>query len=103
AFLHAVGTFQVLRTAPGRVPGFSTIIRALNDLTEPATGLRCIDAVRIDWRTLHMINLPARKMRTADLPPFAHAIRCQDKRTFSCTNQNSNFAHVFLLSDLMIR
>src|SRR5512133_2509284 len=98
AFLHAVGTFQVLRAAPGRVPLFSAIIRALNDLAEPSTGLRCINPVRIDRRTFYVINFPARKMRAADFPSFARAIRCQDERPFSCTNQNSNLAHILLLS-----
>src|SRR5262245_16883375 len=42
-------------------------------------------------------------MRTADFPSFARAICCQDERPFSCTNQNSNATHVFLLSVLMIR
>src|SRR4029450_7462982 len=86
AFLHAVGTFQFLRAAPGRVPFFSAVIRTLNDLTEPRAGLRCINSVRIDWRTFYVINFPARKVRTADLPSFASAIPCQDERPFSCTN-----------------
>src|SRR5947208_2722247 len=102
-FLHAIVTFQFLWTSSGRAPLFSAVIRALNDLAEPRAGLRCINSVWIDWRTFYVINFPARKMRTADFPSFARAIRRQDERSFSCTNQNSNFAHVFLLSDLMIR
>src|SRR5262245_39956498 len=94
---HPIRAFQVLRCASGRIPFFSAVIRTLNDLTEPPTGLRCINAVRIDRRTFYVINLPACKMRTADFPSFACAIRCQDKRSFSCTNQNSNFAHLFSL------
>src|SRR4029077_16256908 len=90
AFRHSVGTFQFLRAAPWGVPLFSAVIRALNDLAEPRAGLRCINSVRIDWRTFYMINFPARKMRTADFPSFAPAIRCQDESPFSCTNQNSN-------------
>src|SRR4030095_701100 len=86
AFLHAVGTFQFLRAAPGRVPLFSAVIRALNDLAEPPAGLRGINSIRIDRRTFYVINFPARKMRTADFPSFARAIRCQDERAFSCTN-----------------
>src|SRR6266566_9041679 len=85
-FRRAVVTFQFLRAAPGRVPLFSAVIRALNDLAEPPAGLRCINSVRIDWRTFYVINFPARKMRTADFPSFARAIRRQDERPFSCTN-----------------
>src|SRR5882757_6563307 len=86
AFRRAVGTFQILRAASGRVPFFSAVIRALNDLAEPRAGLRCINSARIDWRTFYVINLPSRKMRTADFPSLAGAIRCQDERPFSCTN-----------------
>src|SRR5262249_10871189 len=86
AFRHAIGTLQFLGGAPGSVPGFSAVIRALDDLAEPAACLRCINAIRIDRRTLHVINFPARKMRTADFPSFARAIRRKDERPFSCTN-----------------
>src|SRR4030095_13532631 len=90
AFLHAIGTFQVLRAAPGRVPLFSAVIGTLDDLAEPSTGLRCINPVWIDRRTFYVINFPACKMRAAHFPSFARAICCQDERPFSCTNQNSN-------------
>src|SRR4029450_8318486 len=86
AFRRSVGTFQFLRAAPRGVPLFSAVIRALNDLAEPPAGLRCINPVRIGWSTFSVINFPARKMRTADFPSFARAIRCQDERSFSCTN-----------------
>src|SRR6266496_5644152 len=102
AFLHAVGTFQFLRAAPGRIPFFSAVIRALNDLAEPPAGLRCINSVRINWRTLYVVNFPARKMRTADFPSFARAIRRQDERPFSCTNYYSYFAHSFFLTTCLI-
>src|SRR5437870_10297749 len=102
AFLHAIGTFQFLRAAPGRVPLLSAVIGTLDDLAEPSTGLRCINPVRIDRRTFYVINFPARKMRAADFPSFARAIRCQDERTFSCTNQYSYFAHSFFLTTCLI-
>src|SRR4030095_12734887 len=85
-FRRAIRAFQFLGAASRRVPSFSTVIGALNDLAEPRTGLRCVNAVRIDRRTLHMINLPTRKMRPANLPSFARTIRCQDERTFPCAD-----------------
>src|SRR5581483_3804128 len=85
-FRHAIRTLQFLRAAPRGVPRFSAVIRAWNDLAEPSTGLGRVNAVRIDWGSFHMINLPARKMRSANLPPFARAICRQDERTLSCTN-----------------
>ena len=44
-----------------------------------------------------MVKLPAREMRTADLPFVALAVRRQDERSFACTYQHSYFAHSFLL------
>src|ERR1044071_655588 len=91
-FGHAIRAFQFFRAASGRVPRFSAIIRALNDLAKPPASLRCVNTVRIDWRTLYVINFPTRKMRPADLPSFARTVRCQDERTFSCADQDSDFA-----------
>ena len=76
AFGHAIGAFQFLRATAGRIPSFPAVVRTLNDLSEPAARLRRVDAARINRRTFDMINLPARKMRTAHLPSFARAIRC---------------------------
>src|SRR5438876_6236835 len=41
------------------LPGLAAVIGALNDLPEPAAGLRGIDAIRIDGGALHVIDLPA--------------------------------------------
>src|SRR5712692_1500262 len=76
AFGRAIRAFQLVGAAAGRVPSLTAIIGALNDLTEPAAGLRRVNAIRINWRTFHVINLPTRKMRAADFPTFARAIRC---------------------------
>src|SRR6266478_5970771 len=96
-FLHTVRAFQFLGTTSGRVPGFSSVIGALNDLAKPRTGLRCVYSARIDRRTFHVINFPTRKMGPADFPTFARAIGCQDERALSCADQNSDCAHDFLL------
>jgi len=42
-----------------------------------ALGLRGVNPVRINRRTLHVINLPAGEVRAADLPAFAFAVRGQ--------------------------
>src|SRR6266513_5871378 len=36
-------------------------------------------------------------MRTANLPSFSRAIRCQDERALPCADQNSYVVHSFLL------
>src|SRR5437762_10040098 len=49
-FERAVRTFQFFGAAAGCVPGFAGVIRALNDLPKPTTGLRRIDSVGINRR-----------------------------------------------------
>src|SRR4051812_28033755 len=67
-FGKAVWPLQLLSTAAWAVPGLTSIIGTLNDLTEPGTGLRYIDPVRISRRTFEVINFPSGKMRSIDLP-----------------------------------
>src|SRR5580700_11522990 len=43
-----------------------------------------------------MINLPAGKMWTADIPAFALAVRRQDERALSCSHQHPHVAHMSL-------
>src|ERR1700730_11851659 len=88
AFGHALRSgCRLARRRPWLHPGFATVIGALNDLSEPGTGLRRVESVRINRRTFDVINFPARKMRPVDFPFFALAVRCQDKRALSCANQ----------------
>ena len=91
------GALQLLRAAARRVPSQPAVIGALDDLAEPAAGLRCINAVGIRRRTFEVINLPARKMRPADLPVLPAAVRRQDERPFLGAGQYANGAHDRLL------
>src|SRR5262245_36586908 len=70
---HSIRTHQVFGFGSGRVPGFAAVIGALDDLPEPATRLRRVDAIRIRGRALEMIHLPPREVRPADLPILAFA------------------------------
>ena len=56
------------------VPGLAAVIRALNDLSEPAARLRGVDSIWISGRSLEVIHLPAGKMRAADIPFFTLAV-----------------------------
>src|SRR5215467_3229446 len=77
---HAAGTGGgFARRRAWLDPGFAAVIGALNDLPEPATGLRCVNAVGTLGRSLNVINLPASKMRTSDVPFLALAVREQNK------------------------
>src|SRR5438132_390220 len=53
------------------LPRLAAVVRALDDLSEPAAGLRCIDAVRVHRRTLQVVHLPPCKVRTAHIPLLA--------------------------------
>ena len=70
-----------------RLPGLAAVVRALDHLPEPAAGLRRVDAVRVSGRAFEMIHLPARKVRAADLPFLALAVRGQDERALFGADQ----------------
>src|ERR1044072_5618190 len=65
------------RQAGGRTrlkPRLTAVVRALNDLSQPAAGLRCVNAVRIGGRTFDVIDLPSGKVRATDVPFFTFSI-----------------------------
>src|SRR4051812_17813489 len=72
AFRHSVGSF--FHSTTRRLPGFAAVIGTLNDLAEPCARLRSEDAVRINRRTLHVINFPTGKVRTVNFPVLALAV-----------------------------
>src|SRR5207244_12094009 len=72
---HALwGGGRFARGCSGLVPGLAAVIRALNDLPEPAARLRRIKPIRVRGRTLEMIHFPARKVGAADIPPLAFSV-----------------------------
>src|SRR5262245_50517396 len=81
------------------MPVLAAVVRALNDLPEPAAGLRDVDPVRVRQRTLHVVNLPPGKERSADIPFVALAVRGQDECALARTGEDSNAAHLLLPSD----
>src|SRR5260370_36585243 len=85
AHRHSLGSY--CRPAAWRVPCLATIIGALNDLTEPRARLRRVNPVRLNRRPFHVINLPARKMRSIDFPVFALSVQRKDECAFACSNQ----------------
>src|SRR2546427_180411 len=77
----------------GLVPCLATVVRALDDLADPPARLRHIDSSRLGGRTLHVINLPAGKVRAADLPFLTCSVRSKNERAFARTHENTNLAH----------
>ena len=80
-------------------PGLAAVIGPLNDLPEPSAGLRGIDSVGVNRRTLQVIELPPGKVRAAYFPVFALAIRREDESALASANQYTNSAHLKLLLD----
>ena len=76
ALRHPIRRHQVLWLCAVRIPRFAAVVGTLNDLPEPGARLRRVDPVGINRRSFHVINFPTSKMRAADLPSFARAIRC---------------------------
>src|SRR5438094_6071337 len=87
AFGHATRADQVFGLRSGWIPRFATVIGTLDDLPEPAAGLRRVDPVRIRGRAFEVIHLPAREVRPADFPVFARAVRREDERALLCADQ----------------
>src|ERR1044072_2062624 len=86
-------------------PCLAAVIRALNDLSKPAAGLRRVNTVRIHARTFDVIDLPSGEVRTTHVPFFTLAIRSQNKCALTRAYEYSYIAHifVFLFSDLSAR
>src|SRR5437764_12660759 len=93
AFRHSSWSLGFARRRAGLVPGLAAVIGALDDLAEPSAGLRSIDAVGINGRSLEVIEFPSRKMRPADFPIFPLAVRSKNECTFFRADQDSNLAH----------
>src|SRR6266571_4932122 len=66
---------------------------------ERLAGLRRrVQPVRVGGRALHVIDLPAGKVRAAHVPLFALPVRCEDEGPLARTNQYPYPAHASLLS-----
>src|SRR4051812_4978219 len=96
--LMCAGDSVVHKFIPDWLPGRAAVVGSLDQLPEPAAGLRGIQPIRVGRRTFDMVDLPAPKMRATDLPLFALGIRCQDECALACTNQYPYLRHCVLLS-----
>src|SRR5271169_3793894 len=69
------------------LPSFPAVIGSLYQLSKPGAELRGVKPIGIAGRTLQMVDLPARKVRAAQIPTFALAVRSQDESTLACAHQ----------------
>src|SRR5690606_16430629 len=82
----------------GAGPGLAAIVRALDDLAEPRGVLRHVDAVRVGWRGIHVVDLPAAEEGAVDLPFLARFVGGQDEGALAGAGQHADFAHGTSLS-----
>src|SRR5262245_35253264 len=80
-----------------RLPGLAAVVRSLDELTEPAGSLRCVQPVRVGRRSFEVIQLPAAEVRPLDLPVLPFTIRGQDERALARSHQQAYSAHHALL------
>ena len=79
---------------PRRLPGLAAVVRALDDLAEPPRRLRRVETVRIDRRSLEVIDLPATEVGTGDVPLLALAVGRQDERALARADEYPYAAHL---------
>jgi hypothetical protein len=72
------------------VPRFAAVIGALDDLPEPAAGLRRVNAIRIGGRTLEVVHLPPAKLRAGDIPFLTLAVGREDERALFRADEDSD-------------
>src|SRR5215469_13038377 len=87
------GAWRRRRSCSRNLPGLATVIGALNDLAEPATGLRGINTVGIRRRPLEVVHLPAGKEWPRNLPSLTFTVCGCDESAFARANQYTYVAH----------
>src|SRR5690606_6177791 len=83
-----------------RLPRRAAVVRTLDHLAEPAARLRRVQPARVGRRALQVVDLPAREVRPADLPPIAPAVRRQDECALARADENPYPAHLHLLAGI---
>src|SRR6185369_13647542 len=62
------------RGRSGLKPRLAAVVRALNDLSKPAAGLRCVNPVGIDGRAFWVVELPAGEVGATNVPFFSFTV-----------------------------
>jgi hypothetical protein len=93
------GDAVVHELVPHRLPRLAPVAGALDQLPEPAGGLRRVQPIRVSGRSLEVVDLPAPEVGATDVPPVARSIRHQDERALARPNQYPYPAHPLLPSE----
>src|SRR5438034_11845114 len=71
-----------------RLPRLAAVVRALDHLPEPAGRLRGIQPIRVNGRSLEVVDLPAPEVGATDVPPGTLSVRCQEERALACPDRS---------------
>src|SRR5262249_8155462 len=74
-------------------PGLATVVRALDELPEPAGALRRVQPIGIRGRAFQMVHLPAPEEGTADAPPLPLPVRREDEPSLPRADQHPYATH----------
>ena len=77
----------------GLVPGFAAVVGALDELAEPAAGLRGEDRVGVGGRAFHVVDLPAGEVGAGDGPIISFAIGFNDEAAFVGADEDAYGTH----------
>ena len=91
--LVRAGDAVVAELVADRLPGRAAVVGALDHLPGPAAGLRRVQPVRVGGRSLDVVDLPAREVRPADVPPLPLAVRRQHERALARADQDPDTTH----------
>ncbi len=86
---HAV----VGKLVPYRLPRGAAVVGTLDQLPEPARGLRRVQPVGVCRGTLDVVDLPARKQRTLHVPALASGVGGQHESALPGAYQYTHTAH----------
>ena len=70
-------------------PRLAAVVRALNELAEPAARLGGVDPVRVDRRALQVIELPSAKEWPCNIPVLPRSICVDDESTLARSDEHS--------------
>ena len=92
------GLALVAEVVVDRLPGLPAVVRALDQLAEPARRLRGVEPVGVGRRTGDVVHLPAAEVWAGHLPVPARTVGGQDERTLTRADQYPYSTHAVLLS-----
>src|SRR5215469_14350769 len=91
--LVRAGLALIAEVVADRLPGHPAVVGPLDQLAEPAGGLRRVQPVLVGGRSLEVVDLPAGEVRPADLPLLAFPVRTEHERALARSHEYSYTAH----------